>query len=39
MGRIGEADDVAGLALLLALPAGSFINVKSSASMAELAAW
>jgi len=26
MGRIGEADDVAGLALLLASPAGSFIN-------------
>jgi NAD(P)-dependent dehydrogenase (short-subunit alcohol dehydrogenase family) len=26
MGRVGEADDVAGLALLLASPAGSFIN-------------
>jgi dehydrogenase/reductase SDR family member 4 len=26
MGRIGEADDVAGLALLLASPAGAFIN-------------
>jgi dehydrogenase/reductase SDR family protein 4 len=26
MGRIGESDDVAGLALLLASPAGSFIN-------------
>jgi len=26
MGRIGEADDVAGAALLLASPAGSFIN-------------
>jgi NAD(P)-dependent dehydrogenase (short-subunit alcohol dehydrogenase family) len=26
MGRIGEADDVAGVALLLASPAGSFIN-------------
>ena len=26
MGRIGEADDVAGLALFLASPAGSFIN-------------
>jgi NAD(P)-dependent dehydrogenase (short-subunit alcohol dehydrogenase family) len=26
MGRIGEADDVAGLALLLASPAGSFMN-------------
>jgi dehydrogenase/reductase SDR family member 4 len=26
MGRIGEADDVAGTALLLASPAGSFIN-------------
>jgi NAD(P)-dependent dehydrogenase (short-subunit alcohol dehydrogenase family) len=26
MGRVGEPDDVAGLALLLASPAGSFIN-------------
>jgi len=26
LGRLGEADDVAGLALLLASPAGSFIN-------------
>jgi NAD(P)-dependent dehydrogenase (short-subunit alcohol dehydrogenase family) len=26
MGRVGEADDVAGVALLLASPAGSFIN-------------
>jgi NAD(P)-dependent dehydrogenase (short-subunit alcohol dehydrogenase family) len=28
MGRIGEADDIAGLALLLTSPAGSFINGK-----------
>jgi hypothetical protein len=28
MGRIGEADDVAGLALLLTSPAGSFVNGK-----------
>ena len=30
MGRIGEANDVAGLALLLTSPAGSFINGKVS---------
>jgi NAD(P)-dependent dehydrogenase (short-subunit alcohol dehydrogenase family) len=39
MGRIGEADDVAGLALLLASPAGSFINGQVIAVDGGATAW
>ena len=39
MGRIGEADDVAGLALLLASPAGSFINGQTIGVDGGASAW
>jgi NAD(P)-dependent dehydrogenase (short-subunit alcohol dehydrogenase family) len=39
MGRIGEADDVAGLALLLASPAGSFINGQIIGGDGGASAW
>jgi dehydrogenase/reductase SDR family protein 4 len=39
MGRIGEADDVAGLALLLASPAGAFINGQTIGVDGGASAW
>jgi NAD(P)-dependent dehydrogenase (short-subunit alcohol dehydrogenase family) len=39
MGRIGEADDVAGVALLLASPAGAFINGQVIAVDGGASAW
>jgi NAD(P)-dependent dehydrogenase (short-subunit alcohol dehydrogenase family) len=39
MGRIGEADDVAGLVLLLASPAGSFINGQVIGVDGGVSAW
>jgi NAD(P)-dependent dehydrogenase (short-subunit alcohol dehydrogenase family) len=39
MGRVGEPDDVAGLALLLASPAGSFINGQIIAVDGGASAW
>jgi NAD(P)-dependent dehydrogenase (short-subunit alcohol dehydrogenase family) len=39
MGRIGEADDVAGLALLLASPAGSFMNGQMIGVDGGASAW